>query len=47
VIGPFGYSTVVASVNQIVFKVESIRRYRAAQAAEQAASLSSSSTPSR
>jgi len=40
VIGPFSYSTVVASVNQIVFNVESIRRFRAAQSAEQAASLS-------
>jgi outer membrane protein TolC len=40
VIGPFSYSTVVASVSQIVFNVESIRRFRAAQSAEQAASLS-------
>jgi outer membrane protein TolC len=40
VIGPFSYSTIVASVNQIVFNVESIRRFRAAQSAEQAASLS-------
>jgi outer membrane protein TolC len=44
VIGPFGYSTVVANVNQIVLNVESIRRYRAAQAAEQAASLTNDDT---
>ena len=44
VIGPFGYSTVAVSVNQIVFNVESIRRFRAAQAAEQAASLSNDDT---
>jgi outer membrane protein TolC len=39
VIGPFGFSTVTASVSQVVFNVESIRRLRAAQTAEQAALL--------
>jgi outer membrane protein TolC len=40
VIGPFHYSTVAASVSQIIFNVESIRRFQAAQTAEQAAQLS-------
>jgi outer membrane protein TolC len=40
VIGPFHYSTVAASVSQIVLNVESIRRLQAAQSAEQAAQLS-------
>jgi len=40
VIGPFNYSTVTASVNQIILNVESIRRFQAAQTAEQAAQLS-------
>ena len=40
VIGPFHYSTVAASVSQVVLNVESIRRLQAAQAAEQAAQLS-------
>jgi outer membrane protein TolC len=40
VIGPFHYSTVAASVSQIVLNVESIRRLQAAQTAEQAAQLS-------
>jgi outer membrane protein TolC len=39
VIGPFHYSTVAASVSQIVLNVESIRRLQAAQATEQAAQL--------
>jgi outer membrane protein TolC len=40
VIGPFHYSTIAASASQTL-SVESIRRFRAAQAAEQAAQLSS------
>jgi outer membrane protein TolC len=40
VIGPFHFSTVAASVSQIVLNVESIRRLQAAQAADQAAQLS-------
>jgi len=39
-IGPFGYSTIFASASQVVLNVESIRRLRAAQDAEQASSLS-------
>src|SRR5689334_8961486 len=37
VIGPFSYSTVTASVGQIVLNIESIRRFQAARTAEQAA----------
>ena len=40
VIGPFSYSTVTASVGQIVLNIESIRRFQAARTAEQAAQLS-------
>jgi outer membrane protein TolC len=43
-IGPFGYSTVTASVSQVVVNVESIQRLRAAQTAEQAALLSHDDT---
>jgi outer membrane protein TolC len=39
-IGPFGYGTVAASASQTVLNIESIQRLRAAQTAEQAASLS-------
>jgi len=39
-IGPFGYGTLAASVSQTILNVESIRRLRAAQSAEQAALLS-------
>jgi outer membrane protein TolC len=39
-IGPFGFSTVSATVSQTVFSLESIQRLRAAQTAEQAAALS-------
>ncbi|HKE86030.1 MAG TPA: TolC family protein [Vicinamibacterales bacterium] len=44
VIGPFGFSTASASVNQVVFNIESIQRLRAAQTAEQAALLSHDDT---
>jgi outer membrane protein TolC len=40
VIGPFDYTTASATVSQNVLNVESIRRWRAAQSAEQAALLS-------
>src|SRR5215471_2850953 len=41
VIGPFHYSSIVASANQTIFNLESIRRFQAAQTAEQAAAFSS------
>jgi len=40
VVGPFGYSSVDASVSQTLFSYESIQRFRAARTAEQAAQLS-------
>jgi len=40
VVGPFGYSSVDASISQTLFSFESIRRFRAARTAEQAAQLS-------
>jgi outer membrane protein TolC len=40
VVGPFGYSSVDASVSQTLFRYESIQRFRAARTAEQAAQLS-------
>jgi outer membrane protein TolC len=40
VIGPFHYTTMAASASQTIFSLESIRRFRAAQTAEQAAQLS-------
>jgi outer membrane protein TolC/ABC-type transporter Mla MlaB component len=40
VVGPFSYSSVDASVSQILFSYESIQRFRAARTAEQAAQLS-------
>lgn len=40
VIGPFHYTTITANVTQTVFSLESIRRFQAAQTAEQAARLS-------
>jgi outer membrane protein TolC len=40
VVGPFGYSSVDASINQTLFSYESIQRFRAARTAEQAAQLS-------
>jgi outer membrane protein TolC len=40
VIGPFHFSTFTASASQAVVNIESLRRYRAAQHAEQAAQLS-------
>lgn len=39
VLGPFGYSSVDASLNQALFSFESIQRFRAARTAEQAAQL--------
>src|SRR4029077_2171041 len=39
-VGPFGYSSVDASVSQTLFSYESIQRFRAARTAEQAAQLS-------
>jgi outer membrane protein TolC len=41
VIGPFHYTTIAASASQTLFSLESIRRFRAAETAEQAAQLSS------
>jgi outer membrane protein TolC len=40
IIGPFTYGTVAGSVNQAVLNIESLRRLRAAETAEQAAVLS-------
>jgi outer membrane protein TolC len=40
VVGPFGYSSVDASISQTLFSFESIQRFRAARTAEQAAQLS-------
>ncbi len=40
VIGPFHFSTFTANASQAVVNIESLRRYRAAQHAEQAAQLS-------
>jgi len=40
VIGPFGYSSVDASISQTLFSYEFIQRFRAARTAEQAAQLS-------
>src|SRR5215475_4953639 len=40
VIGPFHFTTMAASASQTIFSLESIRRFRAAQTAEQAAQLS-------
>ncbi len=40
VIGPFSYSTAQVTLSQTLFSFESIKRLRAAQTAEQAASLS-------
>jgi outer membrane protein TolC len=39
-IGPFGYTAATASVSQTIVNIESLRRLRAAQSAEQAALLS-------
>lgn len=39
VIGPFSYSTAQATLSQTLFSFESIKRFRAARTAEQAASL--------
>jgi outer membrane protein TolC len=39
VIGPFGYSSVDATVSQTLFSFESIQRFRSARTAEQAAQL--------
>ena len=39
VVGPFGYSSVDASVSQTLFSFESMQRFRAARTAEQAAQL--------
>jgi outer membrane protein TolC len=41
-IGPFGYTTIAVGGSQVVLNIEAIRRLRAAQSAEQAASLSRS-----
>jgi outer membrane protein TolC len=40
VVGPFGYSSVDASLSQTIFSFESIQRFRAARSAGQAARLS-------
>ena len=40
VLGPYGFSTVDASLSQTLFSLESIQRFRAARTAEQAAQLS-------
>jgi outer membrane protein TolC len=40
VVGPFGYSSVDASISQSLFSFESMQRFRAARTAEQAAQLS-------
>src|SRR5260370_6691522 len=40
VIGPFGYSSVDATVSQTLFSFESIQRFRSARTAEQAAEFS-------
>jgi outer membrane protein TolC len=40
VIGPFSYSTTQATLSQTLFSFESIKRFRAARTAEQAATLS-------
>ena len=44
IIGPFGYSDLQATWNDTLFSFESIRRFRAARAAEQAAHLSNEDT---
>ena len=40
IVGPFGYSSVDASISQTLFSMESIQRLRSARTAEQAAQLS-------
>jgi outer membrane protein TolC len=40
VVGPFGYSSVDASISQTLFSFESIQRFRSARTADQAAQLS-------